>query len=659
MGSAIGKLIGGAALLALCAGLLAAATLAWHSGTIYNAGNKVKAESLTMEAYAYDGGPDGVDLTTQMSLNESHAPLISSTAWEAGETRVKYLEIRNRGTEAAKIRLNFTVSDASAIDAFWYTFEELDASWSPRSGQTTVRPMDTLESLGEIYAFTVRPQDVLRLRLEYGVRESVEPTQEALPFVADVSVSAVRDTGSHKVVKVYDVVDFADTDDSPVYRLMQDITGDVSLTHLASIDLNGHTLKGNVVFGEKEPILSAGTITVGSDGGVIEGNVTIHAPNAEIRQYGNVHQFQINGSASQTLYFYGQAKTLLFRQGTLVMEKGSSADTVTLQRSAGKPVSIVNDGIIRELNVPQVKDADPPVVTGNAVQSLREGSEADLSGAVLWDGEQLKEPNQSGGVYRVGSAAELAWIAAKIDDRSLGKISVLLTADIDLNNREWTPIGSYIPFSGTFDGGGHTISRLQIFEGAQNSGLFGQVRGAVIQNLQVQDAYLKNVGSNSGVLVGRAFGCTLQNCRVSEALIAADESAAAIGGLIGSAEDGILGLSRCTVSDTRISGYFSLGGLLGNCVVPEMTAAVVSSCRAEGVTVAAAPYDGNVKAWKGKHVQTHGFIGSVRADASSASFTVTGCSMEDCSTNADADAMIGGPAINAWMGRGTGDIRIR
>lgn len=256
----------GAALLALCAGLLAAATLAWHSGTIYNAGNKVKAESLTMEAYAYDGGPDGVDLTTQMSLNESHAPLISSTAWEAGETRVKYLEIRNRGTEAAKIRLNFTVSDASAIDAFWYTFEELDASWSPRSGQTTVRPMDTLESLGEIYAFTVRPQDVLRLRLEYGVRESVEPTQEALPFVADVSVSAVRDTGSHKVVKVYDVVDFADTDDSPVYRLMQDITGDVSLTHLASIDLNGHTLKGNVVFGEKEPILSAGTITVGSDG---------------------------------------------------------------------------------------------------------------------------------------------------------------------------------------------------------------------------------------------------------------------------------------------------------------------------------------------------------------------------------------------------------
>lgn len=360
------------------------------------------------------------------------------------------------------------------------------------------------------------------------------------------------------------------------------------------------------------------------------------------------------------MYFYGQAKTLLFRQGTLVMEKGSSADTVTLQRSAGKPVSIVNDGIIRELNVPQVKDADPPVVTGNVVQSLREGSEADLSGAVLWDGEQLKEPSQSGGVYRVGSAAELAWIAAKIDDRSLGKISVLLTADIDLNNREWTPIGSYIPFSGTFDGGGHTISRLQIFEGAQNSGLFGQVQGAVIQNLQVQDAYLKNVGSNSGVLVGRAFGCTLQNCRVSEALIAADESAAAIGGLIGSAEDGILGLSRCTVSDTRISGYFSLGGLLGNCVVPEMTAAVVSSCRAEGVTVAAAPYDGNVKAWKGKHVQTHGFIGSVRADASRASFTVTGCSMEDCSTNADArrhdrrpgDQCLDGPGEPATYGYG-------
>ena len=98
-----------------------------------------------------------------------------------------------------------------------------------------------------------------------------------------------------------------------------------------------------------------------------------------------------------------------------------------------------------------------------------------------WDGTTKTEPEKSGDVYQIGTAAELAWFR---DEVNSGKstLNATLTADIDLNNQEWTPIGispnNTKSFKGTFDGAGHTISGLKIERVGTDDmvlGLFGSV----------------------------------------------------------------------------------------------------------------------------------------------------------------------------------------
>ena len=76
-----------------------------------------------------------------------------------------------------------------------------------------------------------------------------------------------------------------------------------------------------------------------------------------------------------------------------------------------------------------------------------------------WDGS-TKEISPSDDVYVVNTASELAWISEQVTDGNsfVGK-TVVLNADIDLNNVNWTPIGvdNKKPFNGTFDGQEHTV----------------------------------------------------------------------------------------------------------------------------------------------------------------------------------------------------------
>ena len=117
-----------------------------------------------------------------------------------------------------------------------------------------------------------------------------------------------------------------------------------------------------------------------------------------------------------------------------------------------------------------------------------------------WDGTTKTEPEKSGDVYQIGTAAELAWFR---DEVNSGKstLNATLTADIDLNNQEWKPIGNstthkgenWTPvtnlFSGTFDGNQHTISGLKIAAATGSEiGLFGLISGATIKNLIVKGA---------------------------------------------------------------------------------------------------------------------------------------------------------------------------
>ena len=103
-----------------------------------------------------------------------------------------------------------------------------------------------------------------------------------------------------------------------------------------------------------------------------------------------------------------------------------------------------------------------------------------------WDGTTVTEPAQVDGVYQIGTAEELAWFAAKVNDGTAAAAKAVLTADIDLNNKEWTPIGNDDnPYEGTFDGADHRISNLSITKGGVYAALFGYANGGAIKNITV------------------------------------------------------------------------------------------------------------------------------------------------------------------------------
>lgn len=114
---------------------------------------------------------------------------------------------------------------------------------------------------------------------------------------------------------------------------------------------------------------------------------------------------------------------------------------------------------------------------------------------------------------------------------------VSLTADIDLDGSEdnqWTPIGYFIelsnnrPFSGVFDGGGHTISGLYINNNNSYQGLFGYITGT-IKNLSIVDSSVTGK-SNIGSIVGRSQDGIVENCHNSGSVTG---QSSVVGGLVG------------------------------------------------------------------------------------------------------------------------------
>ena len=129
--------------------------------------------------------------------------------------------------------------------------------------------------------------------------------------------------------------------------------------------------------------------------------------------------------------------------------------------------------------------------------------------------------------YQIGTAAGLKWFRDKVNDAKTEeetKICAVLTANIDLKNEEWTPIGIGngtrngvpidFPYSGTFDGNGHTISGLNVNYRNKNGGLFCHVMNATIKNLTVAGSVTHSSGD--GVAYGGIVGCadssTIENC---------------------------------------------------------------------------------------------------------------------------------------------------
>ena len=194
--------------------------------------------------------------------------------------------------------------------------------------------------------------------------------------------------------------------------------------------------------------------------------------------------------------------------------------------------------------------------------------------------------------YQIDDGAQLAYLASEVNKGQTYENSYfVLTADIDLANHDWTPIGNsfsdalfgrtdYRLFAGNLDGKGHTIFNISI--GTESTplesdvfGLFGAT-GGKLSNLNLDGVTICGIAKNvsgyviglAGALSGSASG-PIENCHVtnlSMTMKAPDSGMAVaywIGGLVG-ALDGQY-IDECSVSGkiTEKSGKGSIGGLIG------------------------------------------------------------------------------------------------
>ncbi|NCC50149.1 MAG: hypothetical protein EOM20_02935 [Spartobacteria bacterium] len=165
--------------------------------------------------------------------------------------------------------------------------------------------------------------------------------------------------------------------------------------------------------------------------------------------------------------------------------------------------------------------------------------------------------------FTIGTPEELAGLAVLvntgIDD--FGTKQVTLSADIELGNREWTPVGSMTgAFGGDFNGNGKKVSGVYVdTPNGEFVGLFGAVAHGHVFNLAIQDIDISGV--YAGGVAGVSFFAQLINNSVS-GYIAGDFAGGGIVGVYGAEATGLGFIGNCW-SDALVSGDVCAGGLSG------------------------------------------------------------------------------------------------
>lgn len=176
--------------------------------------------------------------------------------------------------------------------------------------------------------------------------------------------------------------------------------------------------------------------------------------------------------------------------------------------------------------------------------------------------------------YQISTAAQLAYLAQKVNAGEAYRYKyIVLTADIDLANKEWTPIGNHSnSFQGNFDGDNHTVTGMQISGESDRVGLFGECSkfnvDSAIKNITVKDSVI--CGKNFvGAIVGYAEEINIENCRSIGNTINGKTDVGGICGKIGGYSVGKV--SQCYNSSKvtglgRTGGIAGMGGIAENCL---------------------------------------------------------------------------------------------
>ncbi|MBE6241557.1 MAG: hypothetical protein E7115_08715 [Bacteroidales bacterium] len=234
-------------------------------------------------------------------------------------------------------------------------------------------------------------------------------------------------------------------------------------------------------------------------------------------------------------------------------------------------------------------------------------NEQDISGgeAVEWvngfseTGDYEPAQLNADGYYEIKNGGNLFWFANHVNtaDRTANAV---LTANIDLEGRPWTPIGSTGEannnFRGVFDGQNYTIRGLNVEGGRAGLGFFGEVRTGTVKNFTIYGEVVVNtevdyVGGVIGSICGlngendlERNGAIIQNITSYVNLTAKVHGSGMIGGFVGYANHQSL-IEKCSWYGTFDAGEYRVdsgaGGFIGK--IQENTSEVtIRNCAAYG-----------------------------------------------------------------------------
>lgn len=338
------------------------------------------------------------------------------------------------------------------------------------------------------------------------------------------------------------------------YYFASDISGDITLDEGSCLDTGEFALNGNVIVNTKKDVEIHGTIN---------GTITVDSESGKITNYSVVKNVVIKNTAATSYHERGHVEAMEIKdslKGKVVLENDAYVEKLTNNKTNG---TVENNGFVKE-------------VAGTDTSVPATGSEY---------------------VLEIGTYDQLVNFRNKVNaGASYSGMTVKLTADIDISERAWTPIGAAHRdkieaqtnvFQGTFDGQGHKITGLtntgfkisSVFKGSNKTtpegyseyvfGLFGSVYNATIKNIVMANVNIdlgcdekeKVVGDSVGAIVGYAAGTnvTIDSCKVLSGSIVGYD---AVAGIIGRTYSAKTTVSNCENAAT-VTAIRRAGGILG------------------------------------------------------------------------------------------------
>ena len=387
-------------------------------------------------------------------------------------------------------------------------------------------------------------------------------------------------------------------------------TGDLSLPALAAVSVSGVTTQGATL---QSRITDEGKGTISDCGFCWSTNPepTIEQESISCKPSGNVFGTKLEGLKDGTKYYVrayavnelgaGYSETVEFTTTKVELPTWGTVSVSNVGKTkADVAATLTSDGnaAVTEMGVcwstqPEATIYDTKLVcpTGDRISTQVTGLQglttyylrayAQNSAGIayseevsftttdsevdIWDGTSVASSFAGGSgtqsdPIRIETAAQLKLLADKVNSgTTYAGIYFKLISNINLNNREWTPIGSNNkPFMGILDGDKKDITNLKITS-KTNAGLFGVVQNASILNLKVSGNIKCESQSGVSMLCGKAeLGTlTIDNVETSGSVIGKEK----VGGLCGDFGYCNLTVQNC-INRCQISGIWS-GGLFG------------------------------------------------------------------------------------------------